>query len=368
MAVFNIIGDSLISQAEFDARDLASKLKAHAAGEKIEDIQLANESVLTMSAAAVQPVLGAAADGVTPLPPIAFGQPMTIDIRYAYSGGVGMNSGDIAVVSGVKNWGMTKASARALNFLARSKGKRTALTGPGVFENGTNVVSYQKAVNTRQVTVGLEIAAAKKDDDFFRTLSNAFTTAGSIPLFLPHAGLLLAAGQLVPIIGKLFDALSGKTEPWTQEDKINFNLPGTQPSRSEVKLVARNPAAFQNLKIAPDGGGLVDAAGRPYAGDEPYMILAVYGGANVDLEDFTPGVVGADFMKRFYEGQRSGAVLEDFVELMRVASDFKYRKAAEDLKKKLADAAAGSPEAADLQARLDAAVKNILNPVMRPAA
>ena len=50
-------------------------------------------------------------------------------------------------------------------------------------------------------------------------------------------------------------------------------------------------------------------------------MVSVYGGANIDLEDFTPGVVDADFMKRFYECQRAVAVLEDFVELMRFVSD-----------------------------------------------
>ena len=261
---------------------------------------------------------------------------------------------------------MTTGTSRALNFLARGKGKRTGMSGPGVFNDGTNIVCYQKAVTSRRVTIGLEMAAAKKDSDFLPALSSAFTAAGRIPLFLPYSGALLAAGQLIPLVGKLFDALAGKTEPWAHEEAINFNLPGTTPTGAQIMVVAQNEEVFLNHKITPEGE-LVDPAGRAYAGDEPYIILAVYGGADPDLEKFTPALVGADFMKRFYQAKEgAGAALGNFVEIMQVVSDYKYRSDADDFKSRMEGA--DPAEAADFKARYDAAIKNIVNPVMKPPA
>jgi hypothetical protein len=367
MGVLNIVGSSLVSQAEFDAKDLAAKLAANAAGQVQPDIQLSNTAVVPLSQPRLQPVF-TGSDDMTPLPPIAFGKALTVDIRYAYSGRVGMNNGDIAVVSGVRNWSVTTGTSRALNFLVKNKGKHTGMSGPDVFGDGTNIVCYQKAVTSRRVTVGLEMAAAKKDSDFLPALSSAFTAAGRIPLFLPYSGALLAAGQLVPLVGKLLDALSGKTEPWTIAEAINFNLPGTAPTAAQIMLVAQNEDVFVNYKIAADGK-LVDHAGKAYAGDEPYIILAVYGGADPSLEEFTPALVGADFMKRFFQAKEGvSAALGNFTEIMKVVSDYKYREDADDFKQRMAEADATPEELAELKARYDAAIKNIVNPVMKPAA
>lgn len=366
MGVLNVVGTALVTQAEFDAKDLAGKLAANAAGRAQPDVQLANSAVLPLSQPNLKPAFTGAPD-MTPLPPIAFGKPLSIDIRYAYTGRVGMNGGDIAVVSGVRDWSVTKGTSRALNFLAKGKGKRTGLSGPGVFEDGTNIVCYQKAVTSRRVTVGLEMAAAKRDNNFLTTLSGAFTTAGRIPLFLPYSGALLAAGQLIPLVGKLFDALSGRTEPWKHEEPINFNLPGTTPTAAQIMVVAQNEAVFANYRIQSDGR-LVDSAGRAYAGDEPYVILAVYGGADPDLEKFTPALVGADFMKRFYQAREGvGAALGDFVEIMQVVSDYKYREDADDYKKRMEEEGLTAEEVAAFKALRDASLKNIINPVLKPS-
>lgn len=367
--IYNIIDSHLVSETEFAKKDLIRQLSLRNSSALGERITLDNGAHLDFTVQAPATPLFASADGVTPLPPIGFGLPMTVDIRHVYSGNVGVKNidgtGDIAIVSGVKDWSVFKAAGRALNFVAIHQGKHSNLSGPSALTDGTRVIAYQKAVIAKQVLLTVELTAAGKQDGILSQLGSAFTAAAGVPLFMPYAGALLAAGQIVPIVGKLADAISGGHSPWSLPAEINFGLPGTQPSVAEFKLLASAAADFSGYTFAA-GRGLVDAHGTVYAGEQPYVVVAIYGGENSDLEGFTPAIAGADLMKRFYEAQSgSGAVLSDLLDLMKVASDVKFRDQAMALKAQIAAAPAGT-DTTELKKKYDAAVTNISNPALRP--
>jgi roadblock/LC7 domain-containing protein len=369
--IYSIIDSHLVSDTEVAQKDIARQLSLRNANELGERIMLNSGAHLDFTAPAPAAPLFVKDDGVTPLAPIGFGLPMTVDIRHVYSGNVGVRNidgtGDIAVMSSVKDWSVFKAAGRALNFVAIHNGKHSNLTGPGALTDGTRVIAYQKAVVAKQVLLTVELTAAGKQDGILSQLGSAFTAAAGVPLFMPYAGALLAAGQIVPIVGKLADAISGSHSPWSLPAEINFGLPGTQPSVAEFKLLASAAADFTGYTFVA-GRGLVDAQGAVYSGDEPYVVVAIYGDLDSDLEGFTPAIAGADLMKRFYEAQSgSGAVLSDLVDLMKVASDVKFRDQAMALKTQI-DAAPANSDTTELKKKYDAAVANIDNPALRPPA
>lgn len=362
--IYNIIDSHLVGEHEFAAKGLVRQLSLRNESTLGERIVLDSGAHLDFSTLASTAPLFTLPDGVTPLPEIGFGLPMTVDIRHVYSGNVGVRNidgtGDIAVMSGVKDWSVFKAAGRALNFVAIHQGKRSSLTGPGALSDGTRVVAYQKAVVAKQVLLTIELAAAGKQNGALSQLSSAFTAAAGIPLFMPYAGALLAAGQIVPIVGKLADALSGGHSPWSLPAEINFGLPGTKPSVAEFRLLASASADFTGYTFKA-GIGLVDAQGAIYSGDQPYVVVAIYGGQNTDLENFTPTLADADLLKRLHQG----SPLDDLVDLMKVASDVKFRDLALSIKGQI-DAALPGADTAELKSKYTAAIANIGNPALRP--
>lgn len=238
MAVYRIFGEHLISEGEFAVKG-AEVTRLVAAGSGAQpSITLDNGGVLSFAAVDV-----GQGDAVA-FPAVAYGKPMTIDIRSVYTGNVGSKSlfdgtGDIAVVSGVKDWSSVKASARGLNFVASKTGRHALLAGPDALSDGTRLVAYQKAVATAQVVASFEIVAAPPDPVLLTKLGGAFTAAAGVPLFLPYAGALLAAGQLVPLAGSLIDAIGARSPGWHQSAELSFDLPGYAPVAADFRLVDR---------------------------------------------------------------------------------------------------------------------------------
>ncbi|MBA3878400.1 MAG: hypothetical protein C0500_01635 [Sphingobium sp.] len=372
MPALRIIGNELLDQEEFETGGYAEKLQF--------DDHESRTRLTAPSPFAVAPADGAtatpspmptASDDITPLPPIAFGQPLTVDIRHVYSGRIGYKeflgpTGDIAVVSGVKDWSTFKASARALNFVAPRTGQFANLTGPSALDDGSRIVAYQKAVVARQINVGFELVAAPgSSPSVLEQLGSAFKASAGVPLFLPYAGALLAAGQILPFVGDLIEQLS-RPSPWSSNVDINFGLPGTRPTRAEFQAVVKNKQALAGYRYE-DGKGMVDASGRPYTGSEPYIVIAIYGGSMPELELFTPSVMSAELAQRFYQANSGiGGAFDDLLGIIKVASDVKYRQDAEALQKRLSGLDAESEEAKKLEAQLKAVLDNIIDPTLRP--
>lgn len=368
MATYRIIGEHLVSEAEFaEKADALIELATAAPAANVPSITLANKAILSVDAFA--PQLDDTGTEIA-FPPVEFGKPLTIDIRGAYTGRVGSQgllsgTGDIAVVSGVKAWSAVKASARALNFIKPKTGRHTLIASPGALNDGTRVVAYQKAVATSQLTVTFEIRSASHDGEVIGKLGEAFTAAAGIPLFLPYAGVLLAAGKVLPLAGNLVSALSGGPPHWSQSEDLSIDLPGYEPVSAGLRVVAAAASGLDQMRYV-DKVGLVDATGNPYRGDEPYVVIAVYGGARPELDGFTAAALTADLAARFYPAKDGfGAAIDDVIGLARVASDWTFRKQADALRKKIAGLPADSEEKTVLDKQLAAVEANIDDPIFR---
>ena len=371
MAVFRVLGEQLVSENEFIAKG-ADLTRAMAAVREGSDpgpsIRLDDDQAFSFD---VVSVVGGAP--TTPFTPVSFGSPLTIDIRHVWSGNVGSkngllgggSAGDIAVVSGVKDWSAFKASARALNWVSPRTGKQSPVKLPGALQDGTRLVAYQKAIASKQLTVTLELASAPRENDIFDKLGSAFSAAAGVPLMLPYAGALLAAGQIVPAIGKLLGSITRGQSNWSQSEDLNFGVAGTPDADAGFRVIAAASANFAGMRFKA-GTGLVDTAGQPFAGDDPYVVIAVDGSESSEFEAFTPTVVSAKLMRRFHESEAgAGGIIDDLLDLTTIISDVKFRE--EALKVRALIAAASAGEKPKLQARFDALVKNIVKTELKPA-
>lgn len=371
MAVFRVLGDQLVPESEYAVKAPELVRAMHGAGARSDSgpsIALESGQLFEFAAIAADPAGGGTTTGFTP---IRFGSPVTIDIRHVYTGKVGSSggflgggTGDIAVVSGVKEWSAFKASARALNWVATKKGKRTNLPRPSALKDGTPIIAYQKAIATKQLVVSVELASAPREESILDVLGEAFAAAAQIPLFLPYAGALLAAGQIVPATGKLLKAISGGNSSWDATEELNFGIAGLADADAGYRVIASANSGLEGLRFRP-GAGLIDSDGQPYDGDQPYVVIAVDGAAQSELENFTAMVTSAEVMKRFHMGESGqNPIVDDLLDLMTIISDVKFREEALALKGKMTGMA--EDETAKAQARYDALVKNIIKGELKP--
>ncbi|WP_147283710.1 hypothetical protein [Bosea caraganae] len=316
--------------------------------------------------------LDAETETKTPFNPIGFGLPLTVMIRHVYtgcfpeSGFFSGGDGDVAVVSGVKDFDVFAASARALNLIAKNQKAGAHLHGPSAFSEGTTLVTYSPAVLAKSITLTVELAVATFPAAFVASVASAFSSLAGLPILMPYAGYLLGAGQLVKIGGDLGHSLLDKPV-FSVTEPLNFNLPGAEPARADFRVLSKGLLQADRYDYV-DGKGLIDRASRrPYDGAEPYIVISLDGAADKRLEKFAPTVASAEILQRFFQMKdNQQAVIESFVEGMRLVSDLKYRDQAVGLQAEIAAAEEGSPERKELEKRLVAVAKNISNLTLKP--
>jgi hypothetical protein len=305
-----------------------------------------------------------------PFIPIGYGKPLTIMIRDVYTGeyphqGPFGGHGDVAVVSGVKNFDLFDASTRALNFLATAQNPNTQLKRPTAFSEGTALVAYSPAIMTDSLTISFELAVASFPQDFLSFLSTAFNTLSGIPLLLPHTGFLLGAGALFKIIGNVGHALFDGVR-FSVTDSIDFNLPGGTSAAADFRVLAGSGFDLEGYHYI-EGRGLLDPKGNVYAGNHPYVVMSLDGAQRDELKKFVPAVASAAVLQRFFQVQDGAQVsIDAVVQGLQLASDLKYREQAISLNAQLATATTPE-EKTKIQEKLDAAKKNISTDVLVPA-
>lgn len=309
-------------------------------------------------------------EGATGFVPIGKGLPLTVMIRHVYTGrhpeqDFFGRTGDVAVVSGVRDFDVFSATARALNFIHESVPARSHLPTPSAFTDGTSLVAYSPAVLADSITLTIELAVAKFPQGFVSSLSGAFNALAGVPMLMPYAGWLIGAGQIMKLAGDVGSALMdgpvfSVTEP------LNFELPGTVPAVADFRVLA-NRSLRADLFKYKNGVGLVDLDDRPYQGEEPYVVVSLDGRKNDKYAKFSPAVASAAVLQRFFqvrEGQQ--AVIDTLIDGMRLVSDVKYRHQAEDLAQEIAAAKGDAEKIARLTEQLKAVRDNILTAALKP--
>jgi hypothetical protein len=361
---FRVLDQHVVSEPEFRSRqdELTVFFARRSTGDAADEFELSGGR--TLEAVALE-----AAPGATEFTKIGYGLPLTIMIRHVYTGehphkGFFGGDGDVAVVSGVKNYDVFNASTRALNFLVKNQTPNSHLPRPAAFSDGSALVAYSPAIMTDSLTVSLELAIATFPQDFVNSLSSAFTTLAGIPMLLPYSGYLLGAGQVLKLARNVGHALFDGTR-FSVTASIDFDVPGAVPAVADFRALTGtsfDPTGYQYQ----DGIGLVDANGNKYEGDEPYIVLSLDGKQRDNLKTYMPTVATAAVLQRFFQIGEGGQVAIDTVaHAIQLASDFKYREQAITLKAKVA-AETDATEKSKLQAQLDAALKNISNDGLKP--
>lgn len=365
MTMYRVLNQHIVSEAEFVARstDLKAHFEARAMGSKVAPLELSGGKQLTAAAPGTTPTI--------PILPIGPGLPLSIVILHVYTGkyperSIFKSRGDMAIVSGVKNFTAVNASARAINYLQSAIAPHSHFVAPSVFDQGTPLIMYSPAVVDKEMIFTVEMATA---NDFVRNLleqiGGGFQGLAGIPLLLPYAGYLLGGNALLKLGEGIADALYQSVPAFKQQEVVNFDNPFIAPSTSEVRVICNKGLAATNY-IYKDKLGLVDAKGAQYDGDEPYVVVGLDGAQRDEWKGFTPAVASAAVLQKFFTVKTAGqTVVDTIVGAATVYSDLKYRQLASSLKAKI-DATPPPANKDDLQKQYDAAVKNIVEPTMVP--
>ncbi len=357
MAVFRILGDQVLSKAQY-LNQISTARSGLEAGETL--------AAHPLNAAFAAPGGLETTPAVSQFTPIGVGKPLTILIRRIYTGrhpGKGLlgSAKQMAIVTGLKDYSVFAASSRAVNFLVKGVGKKTHFTAPPTFTDGTNVVAYSPAVLTDSFHFTVEMAFDRFPDGLFELISKGLSGAAGIPLLMPAQGYLLAASGLVKVGSDWADALIDGKAAFSMTDTLDFNLPGVAPPSADFRVMADFDATGMTYDPAK---GLRTASGEIYDGDDPYIVVSLDGAERKNLASFAPTVATAAVLKQFFNMREGGeASINAVLEGMKLLNDMKHRGEAEAVKKQL-DAAAGA-EKAELQKRLDALNKNIQSDALK---
>ncbi|HET6940974.1 MAG TPA: hypothetical protein VFH89_02310 [Sphingomicrobium sp.] len=361
MGIYRVLDEHVVSESEYRLR--ATEFNAAPESDRPATIEFSGGKALSVG--------DTAAGAPVAFTPIGRGLPLTVMLRDVYTGRfpkkglLGGGSKDIAVVSGVKNYDVFSASARALNFIAQGKQSHSRVGMPSAFAEGTALISYSPAVLTDSQIVTVEFAVDNFPGELFDKVSSAFTNLSGLPILLPAAGYLMGAAGVVKLAGGLGEALFDGRPAFSVTRSIDFDVPGIPVAEAEFRIITEDDFDASAFKYDPQRG-LIDAAGRVYDGDAPYVVISIDGKPRQGLEKFKPTVASASVLQRFFQMKDGAqATIDTIMTGVELVSDLKYRDKALELKAQIDGAAAGTDTGA-LKADLEAVLKNISSDVIRP--
>lgn len=357
MPVFRILGDQVVTREDY-FRKLAAGGSAIQALQNSHPLQAAFSSL----------VGGPSAPSAVAFTPIGKGLPLSILIRYVYTGKhpktLFRESTPMCVVTGLKNYSEYAPSSRAVNYLRDSVGPHTGFVAPPTFEAGTNVVAYSPALLSDSLHYTVEMAFDRFPDQLMSTISGTIGKLAGIPLLMPAQGYLLAASTVISVVSDWADALIDGKASFSITDSLDFDLPGVEPPTADFRVLTNDPSLL-GMKFDPKQG-LLGPGGTRYNGDSPYVVVSLDGKARDELKSFAPTIATAGILKQFFNMRDLGQASADAVLAgAKLINDMKYREDAIDLKAKV-DAETDQAKKKDLQAQLDAVMKNILTPELAP--
>ncbi len=371
MPLFYAIDDIVVSPRELQEKSTHIQALQRAVETKGSDV-----SVMFSTGVLSSKKLLATAPAPVPFTPIGMGKPLTIQIRHVYTGQFPHTSffsphKDMVLTSAIKDITVYNAASRAVNFLRKGVPAQSNFDSPSASQQGTPLVCYVPAVTSPSSILTLEMVFDNFPDDFFTKLSSTFSSLAGIPIFLPASGYLLAGSVLVKLLGDLGHSLFDGHPAFDQNVNLDFDVPGAAPITADFRIVCNTDFDPTPYHFVP-GKGLVDSNGAPYSGDAPYVVLSLDGKEQPAYKDFTPTVASAALLKQFFDVQDgSSAVLDTFVDAMKLLNDSKFRTEADKVqaqidKLKAAGADDNSDEVKALLERKKALTANILEDVLKP--
>jgi hypothetical protein len=363
MSMLVALGTSLVEQSEYLERVYGGFL-SHVR-ESAPDKQFAIAGVDVSAQRILEPL-----NGEIPFHPIKYGDPLTVEIRWVYTGKFpktswGKKSKTILISSAFKSIQTFDESPRAVNLLREKVQARTDVEWSAV-DRGTPLAFYTPAVSEDATVATIEITFDNFPDEILKKLAGTITAAGAIPVFAPQKIYFLAGSFLVKLLADVGHTVFDGDVVFRATELINFARPGQDATPAGWRVLCRNEdkAEISKLTVGPKGQ-LFDGA-NPYEGDAPYVVLSLDGRAVPKYEQFTATAVSAVLLDKFFGVKDSQEQsLETALEALKVYSDFRFRVQADRTAKELSSLAPQDPDYAvrkkTLEDELKAAKKNILH-------
>ena len=304
--------------------------------------------------------------------PIGSGQPLSILVRHVYTGRFPKSSAfgsrkDVLLSSAVRDVFTTfNAAPRAVNMLKRRIAPRTHIAGLDATESGTPLIYYSPAITTVSTTATIEMSFDDFPDELVSRIGGAIASAGGIPLFGPYGPVMIGVGLAMKLVSTVVNALSDSRAEFSVSERLEFELPDGDPLAAGYRVLCApsfDPTPLE-FKL---GSGLVTPEGRPYDGDEPYIVVLLDGRRQDAFKDFVPTAATAALLERFLQ-QKEGSdlVISAVVDAVKVYNDVRFRREADKLRAQLTDLEEGSPEYQRLKKRVDAMLANVGDPLLQP--
>lgn len=305
---------------------------------------------------------------------IGVGRPLCVEILHFYSGDAPQKAfgGDKSalIVSGFrKGLFAIDASPRFLNFWKEKVGDRQIVDN-SIFEESTRLVYYSPAMDEDTIEIEFEVQFNKVDRNAFDQVSGLMKSASGIPLFIGASGFLIAGAGLVKLAGKLAEALENKSPFLSDKLSLNFTDDDKLLNINQFPVCCRDAderhfsdfevVVSKNIKGVDEARLVHKSTGEAYSGDKPYLLLQVSSIQRVANGEFTPRVVSAAMMDRFYGAGKKDQAASILLESTKLFNDMNFANKIRDVKKQLKGLKPDNPDFAKLTDQLKAYEQNVL--------
>lgn len=354
MAVMYYFGDTPVQPAELKEQlAMGNFFKEGADGEILQDKVTFKEGVVRKEDLEVK----SSTEGV-PFTPIGIGKPLGLEIMTTYIGDAPNRflggKRDIMLVSGSKSVHTQGASVRGLNILSRKVTDKQFIR-PGAFDEGSRVVYYTPALDADAIHFNFDLIADTFRPQTFSDISQLFTSAASLPIFVPAAPFLLAGGVVAGLVGRLGNAFD--TPPFMKGSlTLEIRTPGEARAIPGRMIIyddrdRQELLAYRAGHIQGPGGEMKPAlvhrqTGRIYNGNAPYLLINVDGSAKPQLDGFVLQAATVAQLNSFYGQAQPGAEAVNVLkEAMSLYNDLSYSRKIETQELMLAGITDTSSEA-----------------------
>jgi hypothetical protein len=369
MAIYYAYGNALVDKDEIHSKIAEGKIQSFErsikAGTRDARLEFSNGAVDGFN------LLRSTLDGLdNPIAfeEIAFGKPLTIQIRHVYTGDKAegfWGSKDMLVASAMRSIAVYDASPRAINFLVQKAKNNRNFRTIDATNNGSSLICYSPALAQSSSAVTVEVMFSSFPTEAFSAVSQAFSTASSIPVFLPASGYLVAAGVVTKLLGTVGKSLSDGTPALKRTEEVTFVNPGSEKAFAHFALLISDEVTESTLREYKVGkkGALVKVVDEEsiYDGEHPYVVISMDGRANDDFKSFAPTAASAALLDKFYAVKDGNSqVLGALVDGLKLYNDMRFRDKAVSTSEKLKSIAdKESKEYKDLLSLYNAYVANI---------
>ena len=349
MSLYHVVGSRLVAQEEF--RQLPQTEGGATEAEAIPE-------------SAVLPL--ASSTDIGP------GKPLSMIFRHVYTGRFpkssvfGGSRKDVLLTSAVRDVFTTfNAAPRAVNMIKRRVPQKGNITGVDATENGTPLVFYSPAVTMVSTTATIEMSFDDFPDELVSRIGSAISQAGGIPLFGPYGPVMIGVGMAIKLVSTVVNSLTDSRAEFSVTERLEFELPDSQAAKPG-HLVLCEQSFDPTLFMFELGTGLV-SNGKPYDGDEPYIVLLLDGKKQDAFKDFTPTAATAALLEKFLN-QKEGSeiVIGSIIDAIKVFNDVRFRREADRLSTELKNLDPNGAEGKALKKKIDALIANIGDQLLKP--